>query len=139
MLKLGAVQTKQFKKAISFKEWLKLWKEKPSEGKFLITYIGAPNAFPTAFIIFQTEEYNVKYSLSPEAWDAFKKSYSLKAQDIIGREFYFIINANGEYGIESYSFQSDVYEAIYEFNKAKKAWKHHYKAKAPEEEDSVEI
>jgi hypothetical protein len=136
MLRLGSFEgKKQQKKTVPFREWVKSGNAK--EGKYLITYLFAPSMYPTGMLIFETENERVKFSIRSDLWESVKQTLGLKGSNIYDVEFYFVI-ANNEYGLERYSFSSDVFRAVYEFDKSKKYWKHSYLAIAPSN-DEVEI
>ncbi len=126
MLKLGSFNNnKQVKETLTFREF---WTKHKQTGSFIISYIFVPNRYPTAGLIFETDTYKVKFTLSNEYWTAFKNTYGLKPEDIIGVEFYFTIT-DTEYGIEKKDSETSTLIPVYEYDKSKKYFKLVYKDK----------
>jgi hypothetical protein len=124
MLKLGSFSnSKKVKETLTFKDFLSSYRQ---NGRFIITFIFIPSKYPTGAVIFETEEYKVKYTLSQEYWNLLKTTYNLTPNDLIGYEFYFVISET-DYGIEKVENSSKVLIPVYEFIKDKRYFKLTYK------------
>ncbi|MGC9188487.1 MAG: hypothetical protein ACP5F0_04245 [Sulfurihydrogenibium sp.] len=124
MLKLGSFSSsKKVKETLTFKEFLSSHRQ---AGRFIITFIFVPSKYPTGAVIFETEEYKVKYTLSQEYWNLLKTTYNLTPNDLIGYEFYFVIS-DSDYGIERVENNSKTLIPVYEFVKDKRYFRLVYK------------
>ena len=137
MLKLGSFNNnKKVKETLTFREF---WTKHRQTGSFIITYLFVPNRYPSGGLIFETNEYKVKFTLSKEYWDALKTTYNLRPSDLIGVEFYFTIT-DTEYGIEKKDGETGTLIPVYEYDKNKKLFRLTYKDKTTlSEPDTVDF
>jgi hypothetical protein len=142
MLKLGSINNNKQqaqKKTINWSEF----KKQAKAGKYLITYLFGTGriyegrVIQNAGIIFEGEDLKVKMSISQEQWQSVKQVLNLSANDIIGKEFYFVIQEDGTFGVEAWTYEDEHMQAIYEFDKVKKMFKLVYKPKQALQDDEV--
>jgi hypothetical protein len=136
MLKLGSFSSsKKVKETLTFKEFLSSHRQ---TGKFIITFIFVPSKYPSAGLIFETEEFKVKFTLNQDYWKAFKEAYGLSPNDLVGSEFYFVISET-DYGIEKVENNSKTLIPVYEFVKDKRYFRLVYKDSTTLNNDVVEF
>ncbi len=136
MLKLGSFNTRKVKETLTFREFMTNHRK---AGKFPITFIFAPSRYPSGAVIFETEHHRVKFTLSAEYWKAFKDTFRIKPEDIVGVEFFFVLTDN-DYGIEKEDNNTNTLIPVYEYNKSKKYFKLVYKDKTTlSEPDTVDF
>lgn len=93
MFKVKTVK-RQTKPQLTFKEWVQT---SYADGRYLIRRIFPPRRYPSAAIVFETDNAYVKMNVDPETWKAFAKQQGVvKGKDIAG-EWYLVVKGDDIY------------------------------------------
>ncbi len=135
---MGKIKVKtinrQTKPQLTFSEWAK---NHYAEGRYLVRRIFPPRQYPSAAVIFETENAYVKMNIDPETWKAVAKDAKLvKGSDVVGT-MYAVVE------------KDDVYTdfvagsgGIYTYDRSKNIWQYrplNTATEAPEDDDAIDL
>jgi len=104
MIKLGELKKRQRYEIVRFKDWVNKGEMREKEGEYPVYYIIPPSKYPSGALMFYATDNGLRLIKLTVKRDTLKEIAKLiglrKGNDAYGKQIWFILKENGEYGVD---------------------------------------